>query len=41
MTKHLETCLVYNNGPCDCGAEEHMIDKQIDAELLEKEEAKD
>jgi hypothetical protein len=32
---------VYNNGPCDCGAEEHMIDGQIDDELLEKEEAKD
>ena len=41
MTKHFETCLVYNNGTCDCGVEEHTTDKQIDDELLEKEEAKD
>ena len=41
MTKHLETCLVYNNGPCDCGLEQPMTDEQINDELLEKEEVKD
>ena len=41
MIKHSETCLVYSDGPCDCGLEEYTTDEQIDAELLEKEEAKD
>jgi len=41
VTEHGKTCLVYDNGYCDCGVEEYMTDEQIDAELLEKEEAKD
>ena len=41
MIEHFKICLVYSNGPCDCGLEEYMTDEQIDAELLEKEEAKD
>jgi hypothetical protein len=40
-SRHSTTCLIYNNGPCDCGTEEYMTDEQIDTELLEKEEAKD
>lgn len=39
MTEHMKNCFVYDNGPCDCGVEERMTDEQIDAELLEKEEA--
>jgi len=41
VTKHLEGCFIYDNGPCDCGVEEYMTDEDIDNELLEKEEAKD
>jgi len=40
-SEHRYTCLVYNDGPCDCGAEPHMTDDEIDAELLEKELAKE
>jgi hypothetical protein len=39
--KDTETCPVYDNGPCDCGVDEHMTDEQIDFELFEKEAAKD
>ncbi len=38
MTKHVEDCLIDVAGECTCDA---MTDEQIDAELLEKEDAKD
>jgi hypothetical protein len=41
VIEHTETCPVYDNGPCDCGVDEHMTDEQIDFELFEKEAAKD
>lgn len=41
MTEHSSTCLMYNHGPCDCGVDDHMTDEQIDAELYEKEDAKE
>jgi hypothetical protein len=41
VTKHLEGCFIYDDGPCDCGVEEYTTDEDIDNELLEKEEAKD
>jgi hypothetical protein len=40
VIEHTETCPVYDNGPCDCGVDEHMTDEQIDFELFEKEAAK-
>jgi hypothetical protein len=40
VIEHTETCPVYDNGPCDCGVDEHMTEK-IDFELFEKEAAKD
>ena len=39
--EHKPICFVYDNGPCDCGVEEYMTDEDIDAELLEKELAKE
>ena len=24
MTKHLEGCFIYDDGPCDCGVEEYI-----------------
>jgi hypothetical protein len=39
--EHKPTCFVYDNGPCDCGVEEYITDEEIDAELLEKELAKE
>lgn len=38
VTEHVEDCLIDVAGQCTCDA---MTDEQIDAELLEKEEAKD
>jgi hypothetical protein len=37
-TEHTNDCLIDVAGQCNCDA---MTDKQIDAELLEKEEAND
>jgi hypothetical protein len=31
VIEHTETCPVYDNGPCDCGVDEHM-NEQIDFE---------
>ena len=39
--EHQSTCFVHDNGPCDCGVEEYMTDEEIDAELFEKELAKE
>ena len=38
VTEHVEDCLIDVAGECTCDA---MTDAQIDAELLEKEDAKD
>ena len=39
---HNNTCFVYDNGPCDCGVvDDYITDEEIDAELLEKELAKE
>lgn len=38
MIEHFEECLIDVAGECTCDA---ITDEQIDAELLEKEEAKD
>lgn len=38
VIEHIEECLIDVAGECTCDA---MTDEQIDAELLEKEEAKD
>ena len=39
--KHDERCFIYDNGPCDCGVEKYATDEEIDAELFDKETAKD
>jgi hypothetical protein len=39
--KHDERCFIYDNGPCDCGVEKYATDEEIDAELFDKEMAKD
>ena len=39
--QHSPTCFVHDHGPCDCGVEEYMTDEQVDAELFEKEMAKE
>ena len=38
MIEHEKDCMRYAAGQCTCDT---MTDEQIDAELLEKEEAKD
>ncbi len=38
MTEHTEDCLIYETNECTCDV---MTDEQIDAELLEKELAKE
>jgi hypothetical protein len=38
VIEHTENCLIDVVGQCTCDA---MTDEQIDAELLEKEDAKD
>ncbi len=38
MIEHEKDCMRYEAGQCTCDT---MTDEQIDAELLEKEEAKD
>lgn len=38
MTEHTKDCLIGEAGQCTCDA---ITDEEIDAELLEKEEAKD
>ena len=39
--EHKSICFVHDGGPCDCGVEEYITDGEIDAELLEKELAKE
>ena len=39
--KHDLRCFIYDDGPCDCGVEKYMTDEEINAELLDKEMAKD
>jgi hypothetical protein len=38
VIEHTKNCLIYEAGQCTCDA---VTDEEIDAELLEKEEAKD
>jgi hypothetical protein len=38
VAEHAEDCLIYEAGQCTC--KDMMTDEKIDAELLEKEEAK-
>ncbi len=39
MSEHTEDCLIYETNACTC--KDMMTDEQIDAELLEKEDAKE
>jgi hypothetical protein len=38
VIEHTETCPVYDNGPCDCGVDEHMTDEKIESPSKKSEE---